>query len=100
RTPILSTTKAWLPDFGDTCVASNPVAAAWVRRLHDHQPLALLRQAQEREEAHQQLQQQQQDVGQPPGGGTRVTQTQPRTQLGGMAPAVAAACRSPATRHE
>lgn len=45
--------------------------------LHDHQPLALLRQAQECEETHQQLQQQQEDVRQPPGGGTSARQIQP-----------------------
>lgn len=33
---------------------------------HNHQPLALLRQAQEGEEANQQHQEQQEDVGQPP----------------------------------
>uniref|UniRef100_A0A8C6END1 Uncharacterized protein n=1 Tax=Marmota marmota marmota TaxID=9994 RepID=A0A8C6END1_MARMA len=35
---------------------------------HDHQPLALLRQAHEGEEADQELQEQQEDIGQPPGG--------------------------------
>uniref|UniRef100_A0A8D2DAL5 Uncharacterized protein n=1 Tax=Sciurus vulgaris TaxID=55149 RepID=A0A8D2DAL5_SCIVU len=35
---------------------------------HGHQPLALLRQAQEGEEADQELQEQQEDIGQPPGG--------------------------------
>lgn len=40
--------------------------------LHNHQPLALLRQAQEGEEADQQFQEQQEDIGQPSGEGTRV----------------------------
>uniref|UniRef100_A0A8C9PTJ8 Uncharacterized protein n=1 Tax=Spermophilus dauricus TaxID=99837 RepID=A0A8C9PTJ8_SPEDA len=35
---------------------------------HDHQPLALLRQAHEGEEADEELQEQQKDIGQPPGG--------------------------------
>uniref|UniRef100_A0A8C4MSM0 Uncharacterized protein n=1 Tax=Equus asinus TaxID=9793 RepID=A0A8C4MSM0_EQUAS len=60
-------------DHGPSC----PSTAGWNEvlqdgtDLHDHQPLALLRQAQEGEKADQELQEQQEDVGQPPGGGGR-----------------------------
>lgn len=48
---------------------------------HDHQPLALFRQAQEGEEADQQLQQQEEDVGQPPGeGGGAAEEANPASQ--------------------
>uniref|UniRef100_A0A8C6ALT0 Uncharacterized protein n=1 Tax=Monodon monoceros TaxID=40151 RepID=A0A8C6ALT0_MONMO len=53
----------------------NPSSSTfWLCNLHNHEPLALLRQAQEGEEADQQLQEQQENVGQPPGEGTGTRQ--------------------------
>uniref|UniRef100_A0A8D2EPN6 Uncharacterized protein n=1 Tax=Theropithecus gelada TaxID=9565 RepID=A0A8D2EPN6_THEGE len=63
--------SAWLPGSpphpGES--ARHALGNPYCLHLHDHQPLALLRQAQEGEEADQQLQEQQEDIGQPPGRG-------------------------------